>query len=309
VTPVSGSTWQFAVERIDDRTVPDGNRGVYVNLVSPGWFRTYGTPFLAGRDFTDRDTKAGTQVVIVNEAFARTFTNGQNPVGHHLRQPEFPDRPSVDQEIVGYVKDAVYRSLRAPVPPTMYVPIPQHAQPPSGMSISVRAAGGSPALLTKSVAAALDAVNPNVAMTFRPLADQVNSSLIQERVVAIMSVFFGGFALLLAGLGLYGVTSYAVNRRRTELGIRMALGAAPGGVVRLVLLRVAILVSAGVVAGGAVSWASARLVATLLYGLQPQDPFTLAGAAVLLGAIGALAGWLPARRASRIDPARVLREG
>jgi predicted permease len=309
VTPVSGSTWQFGVERIDDRTVPDRNRGVYVNLISPGWFRTYGTPFLAGRDFTDRDTKAGIQVVIVNEAFARTFTNGQSPVGHRLRQPEFPDRPAVDQEIVGYVKDAVYRSLRAPVPPTMYVPIPQQAQPPSGISISVRAAGGSPALLTRSVAAALDTVNPNVAMTFRPLADQVNSSLIQERIVAIMSGFFGGLALLLAGLGLYGVTSYAVNRRRTELGIRMALGADPGGVVRLVLQRVAILVGAGVVAGGAVSWVSARFVATLLYGLKPHDPLTLAGAAVLLGAIGALAGWLPARRASRIDPARVLREG
>jgi predicted permease len=309
VTPVSGSTWQFAIERIDDRAVPDKNRGVYVNLVSADWFRTYGTPLLAGRDFTDQDTKAAPQVVIVNEAFARTFTNGQNPVGHHLRQPEFPDRPAVDQEIVGYVKDAVYRSLRAPVPATMYVPIPQQAQPPSGISISVRAAAGSPALLTRSVGAALDGVNPNLSMTFRPLADQVSSSLIQERVVAIMSGFFGGLALLLAGLGLYGVTSYAVNRRRTELGIRMALGAAPGGVVRLVLQRVAILVGAGVVAGGAVSWASARLVATLLYGLQPQDPVTLTGAAVLLGAIGALAGWLPARRASRIDPARVLREG
>jgi putative ABC transport system permease protein len=309
VTPVSGSTWQFAVERIDDRAVPDKDRGVYVNLVSADWFRTYGTPLLAGRDFTDRDTKAAPQVAIVNEAFARTFTNGQNPVGHHLRQPEFPDRPAVDQEIVGYVKDAVYRSLRAPVPPTMYVPIPQQAQPPSGISISVRAAGGSPALLTRSVAAALDGVNPNLSMTFRPLADQVNSSLIQERVVAIMSGFFGGLALLLAGLGLYGVTSYAVNRRRTELGIRMALGAAPGGVVRIVLQRVAILVGTGVVVGGVVSWVSARFVATLLYGLQPQDPVTLTGAAVLLGAIGALAGWLPARRASRIDPARVLREG
>ena len=127
--------------------------------------------------------------------------------------------------------------------------------------------------------------------------------------MAMMSGFFGGLALLLAGLGLYGVTSYAVNRRRTELGIRLALGAGPGGVIRLVLRRVAILVSLGVILGSAVSLWVGRFVTTLLYGLQPRDPLTLAGAAVVLGLIGVLAGWLPARRASRIDPARVLREG
>jgi putative ABC transport system permease protein len=309
VTPVSGSTWQFAIERIDDRVLSDKDREVYVNLISPGWFQTFGTGMLGGRDFTGRDTKAAQHVVIVNEAFARKFTNGQNPIGHHFREPEYPERPAVDREIVGYVKDAVYRSLRAPVPPTMYIPIAQYPQPTSGISISVRAAGGSPALLTKSVAAALTSVNPNITLTFRPLAEQVNNSLIQERVVAIMSGFFGGLALLLAGLGLYGVTSYAVNRRRTELGIRLALGAGPGGVIRLVLRRVAILVSLGVILGSAVSLWVGRFVTTLLYGLQPRDPLTLAGAAVVLGLIGVLAGWLPARRASRIDPARVLREG
>ena len=309
VTPVSGSTWQYAIERIDDRVVPDKDRGVYVNLISPGWFQTFGTSMLGGRDFTGRDTRAAQHVVIVNEAFARKFTNGQNPIGHHFREPDYPDRPAVDREIVGYVKDAVYRSLREPVPPTMYIPIAQHLQPPSGISISVRAAGGPPALLTKSMAAALTSVNPHITLTFRPLAEQVNNSLIQERVVAMLSGFFGGLALLLAGLGLYGVTSYAVNRRRTELGIRLALGAAPGGVIRLVLFRVAILVSLGVILGSAVSLWVGRFVTTLLYGLQPRDPLTLAGAAVVLGAIGALAGWLPARRASRIDPARVLREG
>jgi ABC-type antimicrobial peptide transport system permease subunit len=146
-------------------------------------------------------------------------------------------------------------------------------------------------------------------MTFRLLSDQVNNSLIQERVVAMMSGFFGALALLLAGLGLYGITSYAVNRRRTELGIRMALGAAPAGVIGLVLRRVGLLVAAGVLVGGAIAWVLVRYVSTLLYGPEPHDPLTLAGAAVILGAIGALAGWLPARRASRIDPAQVLREG
>ena len=192
----------------------------------------------------------------------------------------------------------------------MYIPYAQQPNGmPSSMSLSVRAAGGPPALLTKPLAAVLTDVNRDITITFRPLGDQVNAALTQERVVAMLSGFFGALALLLAGLGLYGVTSYAVSRRRTELGIRIALGAAPGGVVRLVLRRVAILVALGVILGGGISLWAARFVTPLLYGLQPRDPLTLAGAAVVLGVIGALAGWLPARRASRIDPARVLREG
>ena len=147
------------------------------------------------------------------------------------------------------MKDAVYRSLREPVPPTMYIPYAQQPEPPSFMSVSVRAAGGSPALLTRSLAAGLSGVNRDIAITFRPLADQVAASLTQERIVAMLSVFFGGLALLLAALGLYGVTSYAVSRRRTEIGIRMALGAAPAGVIRMVLTRVAILVGLGVIIG------------------------------------------------------------
>ena len=309
VTPTSGSSWQYGVERVDGRIVAnEKDRGVYVNIVTPGWFDTYATRLLAGRDFTDRDTKTSPHVIVVNEAFARHFLGGQNPVGHHIRQPEFPDRPAVDQEIVGYVQDAVYRSLRAAVPPTMYIPLPQLDRSQPSMSISVKAASGSPALLTRSLASALTSVNSNITLTFRPLAEQVNASLIQERVIAILSGFFGGLAVLLAALGLYGVTSYAVSRRRTELGIRIALGAAPGSVVRLVLQRVAALVGTGVIVGGAASLLAVKYVSTLLYGLQPRDPITFAGAVIVLCTIGSLAGWLPARRASRIDPARVLRE-
>jgi ABC-type antimicrobial peptide transport system permease subunit len=145
-------------------------------------------------------------------------------------------------------------------------------------------------------------------VTFRPLADQVNASLVQERIVAWLSGFFGALALLLAGLGLYGITSYTVSRRRTEIGIRMALGAAPQRVVALVLGRVAILVGLGTIAGLAGSLWATQFVSTLLYGLQPRDPVTLAAAIVILTVIGAVAGWLPARRASRMDPARVLND-
>jgi ABC-type antimicrobial peptide transport system permease subunit len=226
-----------------------------------------------------------------------------------VRQPAFSKQPAIDRQIVGYVRDAVYRSLRDPVPPTMYIPYAQQPEPPSSMSVSVRTGGGSPALLAKDLAAAIAPVHRDLAMTFRPLADQVDAALTQERVVAMLSGFFGGLALLLAGLGLYGVTSYAVSRRRTEIGIRMALGAAPAGVIGLVLRRVAILVALGVIGGAAISLWAGRFVATLLYGLQPRDPLTLVAAAGVLGAIGALAGWLPARRASRIDPAQVLRDG
>jgi len=215
-------------------------------------------------------------------------------------------------EIVGVAGDAIYSSVRAPVPPSWYVPIDQFDAPGFPMpsvDLSVRSASGSPALLTNSIAAAVAGVNPDIALTFRSLAGRVNAAVTQERVVALLAGVFGVLALLLAGLGLYGVTAYAVSRRRAEIGIRMALGAAPSGVVRLVLKRVSVLVSAGVILGAAVSLWAARFVAPLLYGLQPQDPATLAGAAVTLAAVSLVAGWLPARSAARIDPVIVLREG
>jgi putative ABC transport system permease protein len=312
VTPVSGSTWQYRIEIPEKPDLPEKERGVYVNVVAPDFFRTFGTRILAGRDASASD-KAGTPAVaIVNQTFANKFFDGAHPLGRRVRIPGRPDRPTVNLEVIGLVEDAVYRSLRSPVPPTMYLPLAQQTDsgPPMwGMSISVRAASGSPALLTRSVAAALTAVDRDVALTFRPLAEQVSNSLIQERVIAMMSGFFGGLALLLAALGLYGVTSYAVSRRRTEIGIRMALGAAPGGVIRLVLRRVGLMVGLGVILGSAVSLWASKFVSALLFGMQPRDPATLVAAALVLASVGGIAGWLPARRAARIDPARVLREG
>jgi putative ABC transport system permease protein len=311
ITPVAGMTWNGRITVSGGVELPERLRQANLNAITSGWLTTFGTPLLAGRDFTERDTAASPRIALVNEAFARKFLSGASPIGHTVQPNGFA--PAPPREIVGLVADAVYRNLREPVPATMYVPLSQFDTQP-GMparpqtSVSVRAAAGSPALLTRSVAAAILGVNPDVALTFRTLSDQVNASLTQERIVAMLSGFFGALALLLAGLGLYGITSYAVTRRRTEIGIRMALGAAPGGVVRLVLTRVTLLVALGVAIGAGLSAWAAQFVSTLLYGLQPRDPITLAAAAITLAIVGALAGWLPAYRASRIDPAQVLRD-
>jgi ABC-type antimicrobial peptide transport system permease subunit len=214
-------------------------------------------------------------------------------------------------EVVGVVEDAIYQTVREDFVPTVYVPFAQGMKgeiPPHG-SLSVRAASGPPSRLAPAVAAAIGRIDPNVTLRLRPLADQIGGALVRERLLAILSGFFGALALILAAIGLYGITSHAVTRRRAEIGVRMALGADAPRVVGLMLGRVAGLVLIGVLAGAAISiWAS-RFVATMLYGLEPGDPLTIAAAAALLVAMTLLAAYLPARRAARIDPARVLREG
>jgi len=284
------------------------SRFFLLNRITPGWFATYGTAILAGRDIDERDAQGALPVALVNEAYARKFLLGRNPIGEAV-----PFSPVVHRTIVGVVNDAVYVSLRDGVRPTVYVPLAQRdATGPAALmanvNVSVRASAGSPAVLAPRVAAALMAVDRNLTFTFRPLQDRVDASLTRERLVALLAGFFGSLALLLAALGLYGVTSYAVTRRRAEIGIRMALGAEPAGVLRLVLARVFMLVTLGVIVGTAMSLWSSQFIASLLYDLQPRDTVTLVSAAVTLAAVGAIAGWLPARRASRIDPTQVLRD-
>jgi predicted permease len=303
-TPTTGMLWIENLPSADYPSLGEADRRVLVNYVSPAWFATYGTRLLSGREFTDRDRTTPPRVVVVNEAFARRYLGGGRVVGRTIRVVRTPDlRPL---EIVGLARDSVYDSLRDSMPPVMYVPLT--SVPFFGyISISVRSASVRPVYLARDVETAIKRVDPGLAVTFRSLGAQVDATLVRERLVAILSAFFGGLALLLAGLGLYGVTAYAVGRRRAEIGVRLALGAAPASVVRLVLRRVAMLVGLGVAIGGVASFWAAQLTETLLFGLTPRDPVSFATAAAVLASAGLLAGWLPARRAARIDPAVVLR--
>jgi predicted permease len=312
LTPLGGGgfTPPVEVEELSGRVRTDPDGDVFGNLISDGWFRTFGTPVISGRDFTAGDRHGAPGVAIVNQAFVRRFLAGASPLGRTLTV--FPSTPRALQfVVVGVVGDAVYSSAREAAPPTWYLPMAQfdvQGFPFDIARLSVRTSGAPPAALTKAVTAAALTVNPHLALTFRALGEQVRGSLTLDRLMAQVAGFFGVLALLLAALGLYGVTAHAISRRRTEMGIRVALGARPADVVVLVLTRVSLLLVAGVVAGAALTLWASTFVAGLLYGLVPTDPAMLAGAAMVLFTTGIVAAWLPARRAARLNPITVLRE-
>ena len=307
--PLGDNTLVRKMEFPGQPPLPDQERLVLRNVVSRDFFATLGTPLVAGRDFDERDTPGSVRTVIVNQAFVRKYFAGVIPLGRVINEATDPYSDPAPMEIVGVVADAVYRSSREAAPPTMYWALSRLRRPSSNIKLIVRSGTMSPALLAKSVSAAITRVNPELTLSVRPLEDQVNASIAQERLVATLAAFFGVLALLLAGLGLYGITAYAVSRRNIELGIRMALGTSPAGVVRLVLSRVALLVGGGVAIGAVASVWATGLIGSLLFDVTPRDPTIMGAAVATLCSIGALAGWLPARRAARIDPAQVLREG
>ena len=288
----------------------ESERVVLTNRIAPDWFATYGTAIRSGRDFDGRDTATSTPVVIVNEAFARKFFPGRDPIGQIVSQRTVIGVVADQVAHGGFHADGRARSLRDAAAPTTYEPLAQI--PPGGpawptATISIRA-GGDPSSIVRGVASALKTFNPDITFTVRPLAEDLDAAVAQERIVAELSGFFGVLAVMLAGLGLYGVTSYAVTRRRMEIGIRLALGAAPGSIVRLILSAVAVQVGLGIVAGAAAAMWAGSFAATLLHGLTPRDPASIAGAALTLAVVGVFAGGLPAVRASRTDPVTTLRE-
>jgi ABC-type antimicrobial peptide transport system permease subunit len=223
----------------------------------------------------------------------------------------FDEMPIGSMTIVGVVADAVYSAVRDAMPPTVYLALAQAEGPiyPVNFYLAARSGRGSPAALVNSVATALRSVNPDLTLTFRVVSEQVDASLAQERLVAALAGFFGGLALALAAIGVYGVISYSVAQRKTEIGIRMAIGATPSEVRALVLSHAAVILSLGVACGLAIGiWAS-TLIASLLSGSRPRDPITFVEAAAIVCVVGLAASLVPAWRASRLDPAEILREG
>ena len=304
VTPVSNNEWDTTIESPRGLSLDVENRRVYKNEVSPGWFRTYGVPLVSGRDFSDQDQRRPQAAAIVNEAFARQYFEGRNPIGQTIREVGSPADPQPQLIIVGLVRDAVYLSLRDVPPPTMYLP----AAFGSG-AVSVRAETRSPAQLSPAVAAAIAGVDRDLGISIRPLADDFAVFVARERLLMLLSGFFGVLALVLAGLGLYGVVSYGVGARRTEIGIRMALGSSRASVVGLIVRRVGILMSVGVLIGLPASVWSGQLLSSLLYDVSPADPLTQTAAILILVTVGVVAAWGPARRAAGVNPATTLKAG
>jgi putative ABC transport system permease protein len=235
------------------------------------------------------------------------FFNGVNPIGRTFQIEEAPGKPQPAYEIVGFARDSKYNDLRDPFEPLIYVPVAQDEMVATWARLMVRSrATGS--VVASAVSALAREVHPASVVTFRTLESQVIDSLVRERLLATLSGVFGGLAALLATIGLYGVMSYMVARRRNEIGIRMALGASRRDVVRMVMREAGMLLVAGVIVGTGLAIAAGRAAATLLFGLRPGDPSTLVTAIAGLGLVAMLASYLPALRASRLEPTEALRE-
>jgi predicted permease len=288
----------------------DVNR-VHEHAVSPGFFAAYGLPMRSGRDFDSRDSSGSQRVAIVSESYAAKFLRDRNPLEATLDSGRCQP-PRGPCAIVGVVGDAIFGPLRSGARATLYFPLaqPADAGPPGRtvISLSVRPAAVRPAVLAATIADALTRMDGRLSFSYRPLEQDVATALTQERLLAVLSGFFAGLALLLAALGLYGVTAYSAAKRRTEIGIRMALGATPLRVASLVLARALVLTAFGIIAGLGLSMWISRFIATLLFGVQPQDTATMALAAFALAAVATLASGIPAIRAALGNPARALRE-
>ena len=277
----------------------------HMQFISPGYFRTLSVPVLLGRDFSDRDDKGTPPVGLVNERFAKRYFAGRSPIGLHVGMGGNPGTKT-DIEIVGVVKDTRYESLRDEVPYELYRPYRQ-MDFVQGMTVYARAQG-DPADLFASMRRTVNELDSNVPVyRMRTLEQQLDKSLMSERLLASLSSVFGLLATVLAAIGLYGVMAYMVVRRTREIGIRMALGANRWSVVWLVMREVLVLSVIGVAIGSAGAYAATRLVQKQLFGILPTDVFTMVLSAVGIAAVAIVSGYLPARRATAIDPMLALR--
>jgi predicted permease len=297
---------------------PDAHPEPFMNQIGPNYFATMGVPIVAGRDFRPTDNREvrhrpeeppdrgwEPSTVMINETFARKYFAGRNPVGLHVGFGSDPGTPT-DMEIIGVVKDIKYTNLRDEIPAQAFVPY-LGSRYLGGMVIYVRTIADPSQLMSaiRSKVRDLDSNLPIYGM--RTTEVQINNSLSSERMIASLSAVFGFLATLLAVIGLYGVMAYTVAQRTREVGIRMALGAAQGSVIWMVMREVLILIAIGVAAGVPASLALTKLVQSQLFGLTPHDPATLTLATIALAAVASAAGYIPAWRASRLDPMKALR--
>jgi predicted permease len=300
-TPLLGSSWEHGVHV----GAVEGNSKF--TWVSPGYFDTMGIPVVHGRGFNQNDTATSTRVAVVNQTFVRKLLGGADPIGHTLRTIQEPNYPSTIYEIVGVIPDTQYNDLRGQTPPMTFAPASQLPAPGpwSGLMIHSNA---PPAAIGATIKRRLAARHPDVIVELSDFQKDIRDGLTPERLMAMLSGFFGLLAAVLAMVGLYGVISFLVARRRNEIGIRLALGAERGQVVVMVMREALRLLAIGVVTGLALSLIAGRGAQSLLFGLKPYDPVTLVAAALLLALIAAAASFLPARRASRLDPMVALRD-
>ena len=286
---------------------PTGRKAVaLLNFVSPGYFEAMRMPLLAGRDVATTDTSAALRVAIVNESAARTFFPGVNPLGHVISMGNPSGRPSVPIRVVGIVADATYRALKGPKPATIFFPLRQVPNQVGENTYAIRTAG-PPNALRPAVIAAVAEIGRDIPLQFNTMQTQLDDAMVQDRMLATLSGFFGVLALLLAMVGLYGSVSYRVATRASEFGVRVALGAGASAIVRLVMRDVVGTLTVGLVIGLGLSIAATSTLRTLLYGIGPYDPATIGAATLLLCGVAAIAGFMPARRAARVDPIAALR--
>jgi predicted permease len=306
VTPLAQSNWTSSVH-VPGYVQTTLEEGVQMNALGQDYLATLELPLLRGRDFTLRDNDpAAPKVAIVNQAFAKKYFGKEDVIG--LRYGTGRLNGSPDIEIVGLIRDAQYSDVRSAPRPTAFIPYAQLGGNSAGGAAFVIRFSGSEAAITTAIRAATREIDANLPLTgVRTQVAQIDRLFTQERLFAKLCSVFGGLALLLSAVGLYGLMSYAVLRRTGEIGLRMALGALPGHVLKMILRESLGLVGLGIVTGVAAAFGASRFVESLLFGLSPTDPLAYGSGALLLIVVAFVACLLPARRAARVDPMAALR--